>query len=73
MRGGPELRITGNVTTVTGDTSVVITEQIEETMDQNQGTTARVITLTQVETDGWAVGEKVEVSVRSLDRGSAPA
>lgn len=73
MRGGPELRITGNVTTVNADTSVVITEQLEETMDLNQGATARVVTVTQVETDGWAVGEKVEVVVKSLERGSSPA
>lgn len=81
MRNGPEIRITGNVTTVNADTSVVITEQREESQDKNLQSAARVITLTQTKTGastgiptppgegvgtGWRVGEKVEVIVNSL-------
>jgi hypothetical protein len=78
MRNGPEIRITGNVTTVTANTSVVITEQREESEDKNLQTAARVITLTQTLTGadvppaqsgagtGWRVGEKVEVIFKSL-------
>jgi uncharacterized protein (DUF736 family) len=66
MRNGPEVRITGNVTTVTADTSVAITEQQEESQDQHVQGAARVITLTQALTAGWRVGEKVEVVVKSL-------
>lgn len=72
MRNGPEIRITGNVTTVNADTSVVITEQREESQDKNIQTAARVVTITQTETGPevgggtWRVGEKVEVIVNSL-------
>jgi hypothetical protein len=66
MRNGPELRITGNVTTVNADTSVVITEQKEESQDKNLQSAARVITLTQALTAGWRSGEKIEITVRSL-------
>ena len=66
MRNGPELRITGNVTTVTADTSVVVTEQREESQDKNIQTAARLVTLTQALTAGWRVGEKVEIVVKSL-------
>lgn len=66
MRNGPEIRITGNVTTVNADTSVVITEQREESQDKNLQSAARVITITQALTAGWRVGEKVEVIVNSL-------
>ncbi len=66
MRNGPEIRITGNVTTVNADVSVVITEQRPESQDKNLQTAARVITLTQTLTAGWRVGEKVEVIVSSL-------
>lgn len=66
MRNGPEIRITGNVTTVNADTSVVVTEQKEESQDKNLQTAARVITVTQALTAGWRVGEKVEITVTSL-------
>jgi hypothetical protein len=66
MRNGPVLRITGNVTTVNADTSVVVTEQKEESQDKNLQSAARVITVTQAATAGWRVGEKVEVIVNSL-------
>lgn len=75
MRNGPEFRLTGNVTTVTADTSVVITEQREETQEKNLQTAARLVTLTQTKTGvdttagvgtGWRVGEKVEVIFRAI-------
>jgi hypothetical protein len=73
MRNGPEFRITGNVTTVTADTSIVVTEQREETQEKNLQTAARLVTLTQTKTGvetgvgtGWRVGEKVEVIFRSI-------
>lgn len=66
VRNGPQLRITGNVTTVNADTSVVITEQKEESQDKNLQVAARVVTITQALTAGWRSGEKVEVTVTSL-------
>lgn len=66
MRNGAEIRITGNVTTVNADVSVVITEQKEESQDKNLQSAARVVTITQALTAGWRVGEKVEVIVNSL-------
>lgn len=66
MRNGPEIKITGNVTTVNADTSVVVTEQKEESQDTSLQAAARVVTLTQTLTAGWRVGEKVEIVVRSL-------
>ena len=66
MRNGPSIRITGNVTTVNADVSVVITEQKEESQDKNLQSAARVITLTQALTAGWRVGEKIEITVESL-------
>lgn len=72
MRGGPELRITGTVTTVNADTSVVITQDREESQDKEGQTAARVITLTDTDTidaatlERWAVGERIEVIFKSL-------
>jgi hypothetical protein len=66
MRNGPELRITGNVTTVNADTSIVVTEQKEESQDKNLQSAARVITITQALTAGWRSGEKVEIVVKAL-------
>ncbi|HJR01781.1 MAG TPA: hypothetical protein VKA83_09125 [Methylomirabilota bacterium] len=68
MRNGPEIRITGNVTTVNADTSVVVTEQREESMDKNLQSAARVVTITQALTAGWVVGEKVEVLTAEVAR-----
>lgn len=66
MRNGPEIEITGNVTTVNADTSVVITEQREESQDKDLQSAARVVTITQALTAGWRVGEKVLICVTSL-------
>lgn len=66
MRNGPEIEITGNVTTINADTSVVITEQREESQDKNLQSAARVVTITQALTAGWRVGEKVLICVTSL-------
>lgn len=66
MRNGPEIEITGNVTAVNADTSVVITEQREESQDKNLQAAARVVTITQALTAGWRVGEKVLICVTSL-------
>lgn len=63
MRGGPEVRITGAVTTVNADTSVVITQDDANTMDQKDITT---VTIAMALTSGWTVGEVVEIAVRSL-------
>ncbi len=66
MRNGPEVRITGNVTTVNADTSVVITEEKPASQDKNLQSAARAVTITQALTAGWRVGEKVEVTFTSL-------
>jgi hypothetical protein len=75
MRHGPELRISGTVTTVNADTSVVITQDREESQDKDTMVAARTVTITEADTasdpttgpgDRWVVGEKVEVCVRSL-------
>lgn len=66
MRNGPELRITGAVTTVTADTSVVITQAAGDSQEVNQQAADLVVTMTQALTAGWRVGERVEITVRSL-------
>ena len=73
MRNGPEIRISGTVTVVNADTSVVITQDREESQDLNTQAAARTVTITEADTSGltatgdrWVVGEKVEVLVRSL-------
>lgn len=72
MRGGPELRITGTVTTVTPDTSVEITQDREDSQEKDTQSAARVITITDTDTidaatlERWAVGERVEVVIKAL-------
>lgn len=66
MRNGPEIRITGNITTVTPNVSVVFTEQREESQDKNIDTVALVVTIPQALTAGWRVGEKLELSLKAL-------
>lgn len=67
MRNGPEIRLTGTVTTINADTSVVITEKREETQDKNVTSATRTVTLTQALTAGWRTGEHIEVCIRALD------
>ena len=67
MRNGPEIRITGTVTTVTSNTSIVITEKKEESQDSSLQSAARTVTVTQAATAGWRTGEHVEVILRALD------
>lgn len=67
MRNGPEVRITGTVTTINADTSIVVTEKKEESQDKNLQSAARTVTLTQAATAGWRLGEHVEVCIRALD------
>lgn len=74
MRNGPEIRITGHVTTVTGDTSVVITQDREDSNELNTQAAARTVTITEADTSGqtatgdrWVLNERIEVVVRALD------
>lgn len=58
MRGGPEQRITAAVTTVTPDTSVVLTQVDGDSQDDLGITT---ITIAMALTNGWVVGQRIEV------------
>ena len=63
MRGGPEMRLTCAVTTVNADTSVVLTQVDGDTQDDRSITT---ITIAMPVTNGWVVGERVEVRLGAL-------
>ena len=66
MRNGPEQRFTAAVTTVTTDTSIVLTVDRTNTQDKDNQVAARTITMTETLTAGWRSGERVEVTIRSL-------
>lgn len=64
MRSGPEQKIHARVTTVTTDTSIVLTRQATQSLDADPLITT--MTILMAKTGGYRVGEDIEVTLRSL-------
>ena len=64
MRNGPEQRIHARVTTVTLDTSIVLTRTATQSMDADP--LISTVTILMAKTAGYRVGEDIEIVLRAL-------